>query len=289
VTPADTAEAAGAASAWVLALLALSLAGYALGVARLWRRAGARRGLGLGQVLAFAAGWSLLAAALLSPLDAWAEQLFCAHMLQHELLMLAAAPLLVLGRPLAAWAWALPQGRSRALGAFFRTPGWQVGWQAITRPLGAWALHALALWGWHLPALFDAALHNEAVHALQHTSFLGTALLFWWSVLRPQARRRTTAGPALLSLFTTLLHTGALGALLTLAPQALYMDPRATALPWGLDPLADQQLGGLLMWVPGSIVYLGCALWLGARLLSPAQRPRGPRPAPLARPRPGAP
>jgi cytochrome c oxidase assembly factor CtaG len=123
----------------------------------------------------------------------------------------------VLGRPLAVWAWALTPPWRRRLGAVFRHAAWRVPWRLFTAPLAAWSVHATALWLWHMPVLFDAALHDDTVHAWQHASFLSTALLFWWSVLGPRERRRV--GVAIASLFTTMLHTGALGALLTLSPR----------------------------------------------------------------------
>ena len=114
-----------------------------------------------------------------------------------------------------------------------------------------------------MPALFEAALANEAVHALQHIAFLLTALVFWWSVLG--ATTRKAQGIALLSLFTTMVHTGTLGALLTLSTVAWYPSYAATAPTWGLDALEDQQLGGIVMWVPAGLIYVVCGLVLTAR------------------------
>ncbi|HUP08079.1 MAG TPA: cytochrome c oxidase assembly protein [Caldimonas sp.] len=265
---------------WVVICLAVSAGLYATGLVRLWRHAGAGRGIRAGRVVAFAGGWLTLVAALVSPLDALGSYLFSAHMVQHELLMVAAAPLLVLGHPLAAWAWAFPPALRRALGRFFHRPGWRGPWLALTGPLAGWLLHAVALWGWHLPSLFDAALRSEAVHAVQHIAFLGTALVFWWTVLGAGTRREQ--GIALVSLFTTMVHTGALGALLTLAPVAFYEPYAATAPAFGYTPLEDQQLGGLVMWVPAGFVYVLVGLVLAARWIG------GPRARSLAHPEPRA-
>ena len=251
---------------WVLACLGVSVLLYALGLRRLWAHAGAGRGIGLRQASAFAAGWLTLVAALVSPLDALGAQLFSAHMVQHELLMVVAAPLLVLGRPLVAWTWALPMPARRGAGSWARHPSWARPWQAMTSPPGAWLLHALALWVWHVPALFDAALANEAVHALQHASFLIGALLFWWSVLGHTAHR--AYGAELLSLFTTLLHTAALGALLALAGSPWYAAYIGRTGAFGFSALEDQQLGGLVMWMPAGFGYLAAALVRMARLLA---------------------
>lgn len=230
------------------------------------------------RVVAFAAGWLTLCAALVSPLDALGSLLFSAHMVQHELLMVAAAPLLVLGRPLAAWTWAFTPRWRRSLGRVTHWPWLARFWSVLTQPLTAWALHAVALWVWHVPRLFDAALRTEGLHVLQHASFLSTALLFWWAMMGGDRRTRTS-GFALAYLFTTMMHTAALGALFSLAPVAWYPSYMETTAALGLDPVQDQQLGGLVMWVPGGVAYLVAGLALVARLLAPAlSPPRGARP-----------
>jgi len=253
---------------WLLALLAGSAALYAHGIRRLWRSAGHGRGIPATAVAAFALGWLTLVLALVSPLDPLGGRLFSAHMVQHELLMVVAAPLLVIGRPLATWTWALSPARRRTVGRLFQARGWTSVWTTLTDPLVAWALHALALWAWHIPAFFDAALENEALHILQHVSFLGTALFFWWSVLGHDPRGRYGPGHSAAYLFTTMMHTGALGALLSLSPTAWYAPyiPLTGAL--GFDPVDDQQLGGLVMWVPAGLAYVIAALWVVGRMLT---------------------
>ena len=255
---------------WAAACLALSGVFYAKGALRLWRRAGWGRGITIAQALRFALGWLVLAAALLSPIDTLGASSFAAHMVQHELLMVVAAPLLVLGRPLEAWTWSLAPASRAALGSVARIPWLRGPWRAMTDPLGAWTLHALALWLWHLPGLFALALANEGVHIAQHACFLGTALLFWWSVFDRSPRH--SGGAALASLFATMGHSGALGALLTFSARPWYSHYAApNAL--GLTALADQQLGGLVMWGPGGLAYLAAALVIASRwLLEPPPR-----------------
>lgn len=253
---------------WVIAPLVAAMVLYARGVVRLWRHAGVGRGITTAQVACFAGGCVSLVVALVSPLDALASQLFSAHMVQHEVLMLVGAPLMVMARPLAAWAWGFDFVRRRRIGHAVQARWWAALWGFITDPLAAWSLHALALWLWHVPTLFEAAVENEAVHALQHASFLGTALLFWWAVLGRDSRSTRGSGAALAYLFTTMLHTGALGALLTLAPTPWYPAYAATAASFGLHPVEDQQLGGLVMWVPGAAAYLWAALAIALRLLT---------------------
>jgi cytochrome c oxidase assembly factor CtaG len=230
-------------------LLAASAVLYALGVASLWRRAGVGRGIRVVEAARFAAAWLLVVVALLSPIDGLAERSFAVHMVQHELLMVAAAPLFVLSRPLEAFAWALPAGALRALAL---TP--RDAWRTLTAPAGAWTVHALALWLWHAPALFVAALENASLHVLQHACFFVSALLFWWSVFG----RRAPDAASVASLFTTMLHTSALAVLLTFAPAPWYAHDMQ--VPFGLTALEDQQLGGLVMWVPGAFAYVVAGL-----------------------------
>ena len=260
----DPATAATAALRWsfeplVIAAMLLSLGSYAAGFARLWQRTRRGRARRLYHAAAFAAGWLALAVAFVSPLDALGAELFSAHMLQHEILMLGAAPLLVLGRPLGVWLWALPAGARSRIGRGVRAPSVRVAWRWLTLPATAWGLHLAALWGWHIPRAFEAALVHPGMHAMQHASFLASALLFWWSVLAPRTGH-AARGFAMLSLFTTMAHTGALGALLALAPAPWYLSYVESAPAFGFDPVEDQQLGGLVMWVPGGIAYLAAAL-----------------------------
>ena len=260
--------------------LALSAGLYAVGTRALWRSAGAGRGVGRDEVALFALGWGALALALVSPLHRLGEALFAAHMAQHELLMAVAAPLLVLGRPLVPFVWALPPAWRRVAGSWTSGRGFRAGWEALTHPATAWTLHAAAIWLWHLPSLYEATLGSELVHALQHASFLGTALLFWWSVVRRTAATGRVGTPiAVLALFTTALHTTLLGALLTFSRRVWYPIYDASTAAWGLTPLEDQQLAGLIMWVPAGVAYTVAALALLGTWLA---EPRGPRRVPAA-------
>ena len=266
----DAFGASGAAGeAWIIGALSLAAITYGAGLARLWRASARGRGIGLREAGAYAAGWLVLALALLGPLDAWAGRSFAMHMTQHEALMLIAAPLLVRGRPLAVWSWALPPGSRAVIHRLLTCSAWHYVWRTCTRPLGATALQLAMLFAWHLPAWFDRAVTHSGVHALQHASFLVAALCFWWSVRTDVAARsasRAASGISIACVFVTMLATGALGALLTFAPSPWY-HAYAGAAPWGLSALEDQQLGGLLMWVPGSLAYLVAALFHAARIL----------------------
>src|SRR5436190_6463299 len=158
----------------VLGLAALAAA-YAFGVIRLWRTAGAGSGISHGQAAAFACGWIALVVALVSPLDALSGALFSAHMVQHELLIVVAAPLIVVGAPAIALMWLLTAPQRKSFFDSFRRPAVVAAWTAVTAPATAWLLHAVALWVWHLPELYEAALSDNYVHAAQHISFFATA------------------------------------------------------------------------------------------------------------------
>ena len=237
---------------------------FAVGLWRLWREAPRRRAVKPWEALCFAGGWLALFVALVSPLHAWGSVLFSAHMTQHEVLMLVAAPLLVLGRPLVVFLWAFPVEWSRRIGNIGKIGAVSRAWHWLTLPLVAWAVHAVALWTWHVPVLFDAVLHSEWVHTLQHLSFLISALLFWWALLHGP-RGAMGYGAAVLYLFTTSIHSGVLGALLTIAGSVWYPSYIGLTSSWGLTPLEDQQLGGLIMWIPAGLVYViaGLALFAG--------------------------
>lgn len=257
----------------VVAPLVLSAFLYTVGVVRL-RRVNTHA-IGAVEISCFAAGWLTLVIALVSPLHPWGAVLFSAHMTQHELLMLVAAPLLVLGRPMIPFLWAFPKAAAREISSWSKATWWQRVWRAITAPFVAWIIHAVVLWTWHVPALFQATRDSESIHALQHTSFLFSALLFWWAVLHGR-QRALGFGAAVLYMFTTALHSGLLGALLTFARSVWYPIYNETTQTWGLTPLDDQQLGGLIMWIPAGVVYIIAGLALFAGWLREAEnRARG--------------
>jgi len=252
----------------VLLPLGLGLLLYAAGVARLWWYAGTGRGASYFQVAYFAIGWLCMAAALVSPLHDLSRRFFADHMVEHELVMTVAAPLLVLSRPLGAMLWAFPRLWRPRVASASRTSTYLLGWDVFSRPLVATVLHGAAIWAWHVPVAFDAALGSEPLHWLQHLSFFISAMFFWWSLLG--MRQRT--GVAVAELFVTGMHTGALGVLLTLARQPMYPAQALLERAYGVDPLQDQQIAGLIMWVPAGFIYVGAALALAALWISRSSR-----------------
>jgi putative membrane protein len=241
---------------------------YTRGLGRLWGQAGVGHGLPRWRALCFAGGLGTIVFALLSPFDALDALLFSAHMVQHLLLILVAAPLLILGAPLVPVLFALPVAQRRAIGHWWKRTGTlRAFWHGATHPLVIWALNVVVLFAWHLPGPYTLALRYDMVHGCEHACFLGVSLLFWWILLDPAGQRRLGHGAAVLFVFTMGLPMGILGALLTFAPTLWYPGQEVNSALWGLTPLEDQQLAGLLMWVPSGIVYLLLALGLMAAWL----------------------
>lgn len=251
--------------AWVTTPLAVSATLYTIGTVRMWRRAGVGRGVAVWQVGAFAAGWLTLVCALVSPLHEFAEHLFLAHMIEHELLMAVAAPLFAVSRSIGMLLHGLPRSwrvtviRSAGLAPVRGLWGW------LMNPLTATIMHGVAIWIWHIPSLLDATLENETLHRWQHISFFGTAIIFWWAIFR---RPKYDYGIGAGHVFITMMHTGLLGALLTLSPRVFYPLQTVDASAFGLSPLQDQQLAGLFMWVPAGALYLLAGLALMTRWLN---------------------
>jgi cytochrome c oxidase assembly factor CtaG len=231
-----------------------------------------------GQVAAFWTGWLIAALAVTSPLHWLGERLFTAHMIEHELLMVAAAPLMAFARINGPLLWSLPQLLRPAAGRFLGLRPLVTSWAFFSHPVSATALHGLALWAWHAPPLYASALENPAVHRLQHVSFFATALLFWWVLLYGRGRNRSKrlrGGIAIGCLFVTVLHSGVLGALLTLSTRTWIPSQDMLAGEFGLSPLEDQQLAGVLMWVPMGTLYTGAALFFAYRWLTNASTRSG--------------
>ncbi len=213
------------------------------------------------RAVGFVTGWLALLFALSPWIDKWSEQSLAAHMVQHELLVIVATPLMAAGTPLLGMLWALPRRfRHGLIETVQRTPV-PIVWRTITAPSSAFLLYGLALWIWHVPALYDATLEHEAVHAIQHLCFFGSTAVFWWGIVH--GRAAYGYGAAVVYLFVTAVHGGVLGALLTVSPRVWYA-PYFTHHPSGLTSLEDQQLAGLLMWVPAGLAFTAGALFLFA-------------------------
>jgi cytochrome c oxidase assembly factor CtaG len=245
---------------------------YLLGLTRLWRRAGIGRGVHAWQAGCFLGAIAALIASLLSPIATVSEQLLWVHMIQHMLLMLIAAPLFVAASPGLVMVWALPRRvRLRAARVFVRLrAGWGLGRgsrRLLWHPVVLWLAFALVLWVWHLPALYQAALHHPRIHDLQHLAFFGSACLYWRVMFDPIGRSRLGPASAVIYVFTTSLHGMLLGVLVALAPRLWYPVYEHTTAAWGLAAIEDQQLAGFIMWMPvcglyALIAVVVLAVWL---------------------------
>jgi putative membrane protein len=240
--------------------LALLLLLFLVGKFRLAQRSRQPRN----QAWLFVAGWTVLALALVSPLHEAGERSFTLHMIEHELIMLVATLLLAASCAAGTLAWGLPKIMRTALGRSWKAPLADL-WRRLTDPVTATVLQAAVMWAWHAPALFNRALENRVWHIGQHLSFIVASLIFWIAMLN---RRR---GGYLLSaacLFLTSLVEGALGALMALSSSPWYPAYAAMGVSGiGLDAAVDQQLAGLIMWIPGGLVHGAAALFLLYRWL----------------------
>jgi len=219
------------------------------------------------RLLAFAAALAILVVALLSPLDALADDSFAWHMAQHLMLMTLAAPLLARSDAHLVMLRAFPLPARRGIGrAVARIPGVRRGAHSAGAAWLAFGLFSAAVWLWHLPGAYDAALHDERVHTLEHLSFLTTGIAFW-RVVATSGDRRLGIGTSILMVALVGLQGAMLAALITLAPRPLY-----AAYAGAPDALADQVRAGVLMWVPASLVYLGTTVQALRRLFAPSRR-----------------
>ena len=230
---------------------------YWLGWCRLGRVAGGSA-VSTTRAVAFFAGVAAIALALLSPLGVYSERLFFMHMIQHLLLLLVAPPLLLLGRPLVPSLWGLPAAWRVAVGRLLipGRPLARLGY-LLTTPLVAAAAFVITIAVWHLPVFYDAAQGRSVTHDLEHLMFFSTALLYWWPVIHPAGgQRRLSYARALPYLLPPFLESMLIGVLLTFAERPLYRTYAEMTMPWGFNVVTDQQLGGLIMWIPGGMFFL---------------------------------
>ncbi|MFG3299443.1 cytochrome c oxidase assembly protein [Micromonospora chersina] len=263
----DVAE--GLLTMLAVAVVCLLAAGYGRGVQELWARRGRGRVVGGRRVTAFGAGLVVVLAADQGPVHRAAESSYAGHMAQHMLLLLVAGPLLAAGAAGLPLTMAAPRSLRRLLARVRAAPPVRRLRRPAEYALLAAAAQTLTLWLWHLPGPYVAAVDRPVLHAAEHLSLVAAAWLLWAPVLGP-ARHRTPAPVSLLLLVGTMLPASALGAVLTFAPEPVY--PLRVLGP---DPLADQQLAGLLMWAPMDLVVLVAALavFLGWLLRLERERP----------------
>jgi putative membrane protein len=231
---------AGLAGTYAAGWRRLRHAGY---VVRAWR------------IAMYVAGLAVLAGALLSPIDDLAQERFSAHMIQHLVLTMAAAPLLLLGNPFPVTLWGLPPRARRAIGGLLtREARARRALAMLTSLPVAWLVYVVDLWAWHIPVLYDAALDHEVLHAAEHLAFFLTSILFWWPIVEPAPRVRRPAHPGLqiAYLVAATVQNTMLGMLLTFPERVWY----AHYAKLGAGALDDQMLAGGLMWGNGHMYLI---------------------------------
>ncbi len=246
--------------------LALICIAYAMGVVQVRRQTGSRRPPTT-RTLAMFAGLLIIELALASPLDELADHLLSAHMVQHLLLMLVAAPLLVFARPVPCLVWSLPPPLRKRVAYLWNQAGISRLMRFARKPAVCWGAFCAVVLLWHVPAIYRWAMGGEIRHALMHICFLGSGLLFWSVVLDAGRARPLDHASCALYVFSAALVTALPGALITFARQPLYMVAPNPPSPGGLTVLTDQQLAGLIMWIPMDLVLFGVALALFAAAL----------------------
>jgi cytochrome c oxidase assembly factor CtaG len=218
----------------------------------------------------FVSGWVVLTLSLTSPLHEAGERSFTMHMIEHELIMLVATLLLAASSAGAVLAWGLPRPLRAVLGGSWKS-GLQSLWRRLTEPVTATVIQGAVMWAWHAPILFDRALDSFGWHVTQHACFFVSSLLFWWAMLHPRGRS-SGYGVSAACLFATSLVGGALGALMSLSSSPWYADYATMGMTGiGLDPVDDQRLAGLIMWIPGGAFHGIAALVLFYRWLKAAE------------------
>ena len=264
----------------IIAVLSLAVLVYSLGWARLrpTRRRTHRtvklreQRLASGWRLAsYLSGISILVLALMSPIDVLGGHLFFMHMIQHLMLIMFIPPLLLIANPLPFILWGLPDQTRRHMGqwlsnrAYFRKT-----LKTTTRPGYVWIILIVLIIGWHDPVFYNAALSSDLVHDLEHISFFCAGMLFWWHITGagPHVHGHFTSRMRIAYLLAMLPPTMLTGVTIAFATQPIYTYYKSVPRLWGMTLMQDQMLGGIIMWIPGSMMYILSALIIFSRLFS---------------------
>jgi putative membrane protein len=220
--------------------------------------------------VAYLGGLAVLAIALMSPIDVLSGQFFFMHMVQHLLLVMIAPPLLWIANPMPIAMWGLPAGLRREVGRGLRPKAvFRRALQTLTTPGLVWLAFVAVLVGWHDPRAYQAALRSDLVHDVEHLSFFITAMLFWWHVTgaAPHIHRRLSAGKRAGYALSVVPPNMITGIALSFASKPVYAYYTIVPRLGRMSVLQDQMLGGVIMWIPGSMMYIIAALILIARML----------------------
>lgn len=261
----------------VIAALLLAAAVYTRGWQHLHAdgRVLARSAAGKRRLAAYWSGILVLLLALVSPIDVLSGQLFAIHMVQHLLLVMLAPPLLLLGNPFPTMLWGLPDGLRRGIGLLFRPDSsFRRALAGATRPGRVWFAFVAVFLGWHDPNAYNLALRSEWVHDLEHISFTLTAMLFWWKVIPAGPRLHPAVKPGLqIAYLAAAIPVNMLsGIAIAFSQTPIYSYYNAVPRLWGLSVMEDQMLGGTIMWIPGSMMFLAAAFIIATRFLQQEER-----------------
>ncbi len=222
------------------------------------------------RLIAYLGGLTLVGIALMSPIDILGGQLFYMHMIQHLLLVMLAPPLLLIANPFPFFLWGLPLKPRRSVARLFKPKSaFRHGLRTITPPGIVWIVYTAMLLGWHDPNAYNWALRSEWVHDIEHLTFFITAMLFWWHVIGngPRIHGRFTLMPRIAYLLISVPVTMLTGIAIAFSSQPIYTYYTTVPRLWGTSVMDDQILGGVIMWIPGSMMYIIAALILIAGLV----------------------
>ncbi len=257
----------------ILLLLLLGAAQY-VGWKRLRRRSQGRFA-NLWRLFSYQGGLLVLGLALMSPIDVLGGQLFFMHMIQHLLLVMVAPPLLLLANPFPTFIWALPRDLRPQVSRLFQGKSQVRRLLAqVTAPGIVWMVYLFFLLGWHDANAYNWSLRNEWVHDLEHLTFFGSAMLFWWHVIGagPRIHRRFPIGLRIAYVLSAVPPTMLTGVAIAFATTPIYTYYTTVPRFWGIDVMYDQMLGGIIMWVPGSMMYILAALIMLARVFTAEEK-----------------
>ena len=265
-------------SAWSISgpqfiIVAFLASVYLVGALRLQIRSG-WQAIPIRKMLFAVGGYAILFFAVAGPPEAFSEDMFFAHMTQHILIAMVASVLLLAATPMAAYLWALPEGVRAGLAPSLAEDGWLRKITAsLTNPKFSLLAFVLTLWGWHIPEAYSLAVENEIVHLVMHLSMFTTSILFWWPIIGPPPVRSQLTDPQrIVYLILVVTPTAVLAAFITFSNTVIYTTYIDTPHHFTLTPNEDQRIGGLLMWIPGNIVYLATLTTLFLRWFSREDR-----------------
>lgn len=226
------------------------------------------------RLVAYLSGLLVIALALMSPIDTLVQQLFFVHMIQHLLLIMVAPPLLLIVNPLPFTLWGLPDRWRHRVGgwlgrALHRNGRFRPQLRSATAPGTVWLFSVISILLWHDPNAYNAALRHNLIHDAEHLMFFAAGMAFWWRITGagPRIYKQSGLVGRIIFVLAAVPPNMALGATLAFIDAPVYTYYTAVPRLWGLSALTDQRIGGLIMWIPGSMMYIIAALILSGRIL----------------------